>query len=281
MVITGCNNSKRFNDRYFYNQKFVNKQLFDSQYIRKLMSVYRLVRPSLLFSDAVRNNKQTCRESTTKKQVVNNHSRVLKQNGQANPNRGRIAKQCGNLVQNYTVANVNTKACNKQCVPHMCGSASSSIDKRIHMNNMQGNQFVHMNKFQPLSDSGFDVVNDFHSVEVNTIVTDTEGKQTCSTTVASRNDVKPIEKGKNKHVLVVNSNNTLARGHGTSHKRAQNTVSSCVVTPNTVTSKASTQPKKGSQTYIMAQVPFITQIWTNMSWKSKIPTKARKFRKPN
>ena len=45
---------KRFNNRYFYNQDFVNMQLFDSQYVRKLLSVYKLVKSNLLFSDVVR-----------------------------------------------------------------------------------------------------------------------------------------------------------------------------------------------------------------------------------
>ena len=209
------------------------------------MSVHKFVKPSLLFSDVVRNKKQTCPELTSKEQMVNNHSRVLNQNGQASVNGGRIAKQCGNPIQNNTVANVNTKVCNKRCVPHMCESASSSIDKRMYMKNMQENQFVHMNRFQPLSDSDVETVNNCHSVEVNTVVTDTEGKHACNTPVACGNDIKPIEKGKNKHVLVVNINNMLARSHGASHKRVQHSVSSRVVLPDSGTTKASTETAEG------------------------------------
>ena len=56
--------------------------------------------------------------------------------------------------------------CNEQCVSHMRGKAPSSIDKRMHVNNMQGNQFVHMNRFSPLYESDFDIVNDCQSSRV-------------------------------------------------------------------------------------------------------------------
>ena len=119
----------------------------------------------------------------------------MKQNNQANISRGRIAKQCGNPGQNCTVANDNNKVSNEQCVPHICGIASRNNGKNIHMNNMQENQFIHMNRFQPLSDIDLNIVNNCHSVEVNTVMADTEGKLTCNTSVACDNGVKPIEKG--------------------------------------------------------------------------------------
>ena len=132
---------KKFNDTYFYNKHFVNKQLLDSQYVKKLMSVHNFVKPRLLFSDVVRNNKQTCPELTTKEQMVNNHPCVLNHNDQSKLNRGRIVSQVGKPVQNCTVNNVNTKVYNEQCVSHICASALNSIDKRMHVNNMQENQF--------------------------------------------------------------------------------------------------------------------------------------------
>ena len=229
----------QFSDRYFYNSKFVNKQLLDKQYTRKLMSVYKVAKPSLLYSDVVRNNKETCTQPVTKMQVVHNHSSVVLKNDQAKINRGRIVDQGGKPIQSGMVASVNTKTHNKQCAPHMWGSVSTSIDKTIHVNNVQENQFVHMNKFQPLSEPDIDKADNCHSCEVNTIVSNTEGKHACSTTVAHGNDVKTVTKGKNLHVSVNNAR-SLARGHDTSSKRFDHTVSSRVVTPNTVTTRTST-----------------------------------------
>ena len=96
-----------------------------------------------------------------------------------------------------------------------------------------------------MSDSDVDIGNNCHSVEVNTVGTETEGKQTCNTSVACGNGFKPIEKGKNEHVLDLNSHNAFARGHGVSHKRPHHTVSSCVILPHSVTNKSSTETKKG------------------------------------
>ena len=220
-------------------------QLFDSQHVRKLLSVHKLVRPNLLFSDVVRSNEQTCREFTTKGQVVSNHCRVFNQKRHANLKRGRIAKQCGNPIQNYTVANVNTKVCDKQCVSHMCETASNSIDQRIHVDYMLGNQFVHVNRFQPLYSSDIETCKNCHSVEVNTVVTDTEGKHACDTPVACGNGIKPVEKGKKENVIVVNNDKKLARGHDASHKRLQHTGSNHVVPPNSTTKVTSTNAARG------------------------------------
>ena len=96
-----------------------------------------------------------------------------------------------------------------------------------------------------MSNIGCDTVNDFHAAGVNTVGTQTEVKQTCNTSVACGNGIKPIEKGKNEHVPDSNSNNTLARGHGVSHKLAQHTVSNRVVLPHSVPSKSSIGTKKG------------------------------------
>ena len=156
------------------------------------MSLYKIVKPSLLYSGVVRNNKETCTQSTTKMQVVHNHSSVVDKNGKGKRNRGRIVNQGGKPVQSCMAASVNTKTGNKQCAPHMWGSVSTSIDKTIYVNNVQGNQFVHMNKFQLLSEPDIDKINDCHSCEANTIVSNTEGKHVCSTTVARGNDVKTV-----------------------------------------------------------------------------------------
>ena len=177
--------------------------------------------------------------------MVSNHSRVLNQNSHVYSHRGRIAKQCGNPVQNYTVANVNTKVCNKQCVPHMCETASNSIDRRIYVSNIQGNQFVHMNRFQPLSNSDIESCNNCHSVKVNAVVTDTEGKHACDTPVACGNGIKTIEKCKNENVFVVNNNHTLARDHDASRKQLQHTSSSCVILPHSTTKVMSTDAAGG------------------------------------
>ena len=201
------------------------------------MSVHNFVKASLLFSDVVKNNKQTYTELAAKEQVVNNHPDISNHNDHDILHRGRIVNQYRKSFQNCKVSDINTKACNDQCVSCMCGNTSNSINKRVHMNSMQENQFIHVNRFQPLSNIGCDTVNDCHAA-VNTVGTRTAIKQTCNTSVACGNSVKPIEKGKNKDVLDSNCNNTLARGHGVSHKLAQH------ILPHSVPSKSSIGTKK-------------------------------------
>ena len=203
------------------------------------MSVYKVVKPSVLYSDVVKNNKEACTKPVTEMHLVHNHSRIVVKNGQAKIKRGRIVNQGGKPIQSCMVASVNTKTGNKQCAPHMWGSGSTSMDKTIHVNNVQENQFVHMNKFQPLSEPDIDKSDDCHSCEVNTIVSNTEGKRACSTTVTHGNDVKTVTKGKKLHVSV-NNTRSLARGHDTSSKCFDHTVSSRVLTPSTVTNRIST-----------------------------------------
>ena len=49
--------NRGFRDRYFYNVSFVNKQLFDSDCIRRLIAVHKLVKKNVLFSDVVKGRK--------------------------------------------------------------------------------------------------------------------------------------------------------------------------------------------------------------------------------
>ena len=42
-----------YNDRYVYRKNFVEKQLFNELYVRKLLSVYKRTSSSVLYSDVV------------------------------------------------------------------------------------------------------------------------------------------------------------------------------------------------------------------------------------
>ena len=137
----------------------------------------------------------------------------------------------------------------------ICGIASRSIGKSMYMNSMQENLFIHTNGFQPLSDIDLNIVNNCHSVEGKAVVADTEGKLTCNTSVACDNGDKPMKKGKNEHVLALNSNNVLVRGHGARNKQVQHTVSSRAILPDSETQKMPVDKRKGVKMYIMAKVP--------------------------
>ena len=43
-----------YNDRYVYSKKFVEKQLFDELYVRKLLSVYKRTSFNVLYADVVK-----------------------------------------------------------------------------------------------------------------------------------------------------------------------------------------------------------------------------------
>ena len=45
---------KGFADRYFYNSKFVNSRLLNSNYIQKLKSLCRFVKPNVSYSEVVK-----------------------------------------------------------------------------------------------------------------------------------------------------------------------------------------------------------------------------------
>ena len=60
-----------------------------------------------------------------------------------------------------------------------------------------------MNWFQPLCDSDLDVVNNCHSVEVNTIVTDTEGTASLQVVFADAHQRAYILKSRDCHVAII------------------------------------------------------------------------------
>ena len=90
------NVDKKFNDRYFYNVAFVDKQLFDSDCIKRLMSVHKLVKWNVLFSDVVKSKKQVLKKHTDSQANMTELSTNCIHNKPANISKGKIVNHYGN-----------------------------------------------------------------------------------------------------------------------------------------------------------------------------------------
>ena len=118
---------------------------------------------------------------------------------------------------------VNDKV-SRQYVSHMCNGQSCKVRGNNQNNSVENNNFVHINRFQPLSDIDLNTVNNCHSVDVSTVVENVGCKNTCDIPVAREKSSTTILKGKKKNLLDFNCNNVLDRGHVKSRKQTEHTV---------------------------------------------------------
>ena len=66
---------------------------------------------------------------------------------------------------------------------------------------MKVNQFIHVNRFYPLSSIDSNIVSNCRSLKVNTVIADTEGRLGCKAPVVKESGTDPV-KGKNKNLNV-------------------------------------------------------------------------------
>ena len=199
----------KFNERYFYNVGFADKQLLDSDCVKRLMFVHKLYKSNVLLSDVVKSKTQMLKNNPDNSRGnVKEPSNRCTHNKPANISKSRILNRYGNAGQNNTVANDNVS---EQYVPHMCNGQSRKVKEKN--SSVKINSFIHTNQFQPLSDIDFNTVGNCHSVKVSTVVGDVGSKNTCEIPVATEKSITTAVKGKNKSLLYPNCYNVLDRGH--------------------------------------------------------------------
>ena len=141
--------NKKFSERLIYKTGFVNRELFDNEYIARLLSVCKKVKSSLSFAAVV----------TSKKAV--NHVHVSPSVTRSD-NRGQQPKMLGrrNAVQygkrwhhNKVVKRSSGSGCH-QGVSHMggdvCAFVKSKGKQSLICKDDHVERFVHKNRFQPL-----------------------------------------------------------------------------------------------------------------------------------
>ena len=67
-----------YSSRYVYNSTFHESKLFETQHVRKLVSVYKFTKPHTLFSDVVKcgivTNDRPCKEKSVTKGTIKKSS---------------------------------------------------------------------------------------------------------------------------------------------------------------------------------------------------------------
>ena len=71
---------------------------------------------------------------------------------------------------------------------------SCEIDQHVQNDDVKVDPFIHMNRFQPLSDIDPNIVNNFHSAKANTVVENTEGRRACRIPVATETALEQFQK---------------------------------------------------------------------------------------
>ena len=131
----------KFNDRYFYNVGFVDKQVFDSDCIKRLMFVHKHHKSNVLFSDVVKSKTQMLKNNPdNSRATVKEASNSCTHNKPANISKSRIVNHYGNAGQNNTVANDNVS---EQYVSHMCNGQSRKVKGKKQNSSVKINSFIH------------------------------------------------------------------------------------------------------------------------------------------
>ena len=207
---------------------FVNKQLFDSDCIRRLMAGHKLVKKNGLFSDVVKSRKVPTKQPDSQINVKKPLSNCIRHEP-TNTNWGRTTHPYGNANHNTTFAKDEVL---EQGVSHMCNVKPRKAIVENHNKCVKTSSSVHINRFQPLSDMDFHTVSNCHSVKVGAVIEDVGNKNICDIPLATEKYITKSVQGKHRNLLYPKHDNVLDRGHVGNHKSSKATVINRRVTPH-------------------------------------------------
>ena len=230
---------QKFTDKYFYNVSFVDRELFNPNCIKKLITVHKLVKWNVTFADCVKNNKSMNTNSPDNQVVVKGKFTHEAPNITCSKNE----QVSGNDVSSTMVANDKVS---KQCGSHMCNSKKPRITMENQGCGTKTGSFVHTNRFQPLSDIQFNNVNNCHAIKVSTVVEGVGTKYTCDTPVEKGKKVAKVIKGKNTKLLYSKCNNILDRAHVNACRSSAGTVTCRTIPSRTDCDQIPNETKGGS-----------------------------------
>ena len=145
----GSHDNRRFSERCIYRTGFVDKELFDKEYIARLLSVCKKVKPSLSFAAVVKGQRAVkhahVSPSVTRSDIRGQQSKMLGR---------RNAVVYGKSSHYNKVVNHSCRSGLQQGVSHMGGDAYAHVGNKgkqslIYKDN-HVERFVHKNRFQPL-----------------------------------------------------------------------------------------------------------------------------------
>ena len=164
-----------YSDRIVYNSSFVESKLLQPSYIRSMLSLCKYVKPNVSFADVLRREQRV---------LMGKNSLNLGNKGCEIKNaKGKNYVHSGNVLTNISVhkrgkAVVQNQSSKGRYSKVVQGVQSAGMQNRPVSNDMN-NQFIHVNRFQPLvGHIESNIVNNCHSVVENDVVRETRNVST-------------------------------------------------------------------------------------------------------
>ena len=211
-------NHKMYSDRIFYNSNFVDNKLLQPSYIRSMLSVCKYVKPDVSFADVLRREQSVLTEN--KLQNLGRKSCEVKNA------KGKNYAHSGNVLINMSFHKRGKAVMKNQCGEGrhskvVRGVQSAGKQNRPVSDDMN-NQFIHVNRFQPLvSHIESDIDNNCQSVVKNNAVKQTENVGTVVSVYLKDGKENKIKKAYNaRHVAGVtqkqlgSTKHSLGKGFG-------------------------------------------------------------------
>ena len=186
---------KSFTDRYCYNSNFVNSHLLNRDYIEKLKSLCRFVKPNVSYSEVAKRGQprgvssQSSQPNVKCLNLTPQHVKMAK---------GKTAKPYSSNIESPKKSVVRRAMWESQCGSHMCRVTDSSVHSKCQ--HKFENKFVHSNPYAVLADIDFSSVNKCQPGNVNNVVRQTEG-QTCHEASVLMKNGRNLNKGKKNQII--------------------------------------------------------------------------------
>ena len=186
---------KSFTDRYCYNSNFVNSHLLNRDYIEKLKSLCRFVKPNVSYSEVAKRGQprgvsdQSSQPNVKCFNLTPQHVKMAK---------GKTAKPYSFNIESPKKSVIRCAMWESQCGSHMCRVTDSSVHSKCQ--HEFKNQFVHSNPYAVLADIDFSSVNKCQPGNVNNVVRQTEG-QTCHEASVLMKNGRNLNKGKKNQII--------------------------------------------------------------------------------
>ena len=186
---------KGFADRYFYNSNFVNSQLLNSNYVQKLKSLCRFVKPSVSYAEVAKKGQPRVRSDQSSQATVKCFNLTPQHVEMA---KGKTVKLYSSNIESPRKSVIQRAMCESQCGSHMC-HVTDSIGESKCKHEIK-NQFVHNNPYAILTDIDFSSVNNCQPVNVSNVLRETEG-QTCHEASVLMKNGRNLNKGKRNQII--------------------------------------------------------------------------------
>ena len=149
-AVVGKDRERVFSDRFVYKTGFVNRELFDTIHVTRLLSVYKYVQPSLSFADVLKRGNVAFNHVNVHSSMKRSDKRVQRPKVQNSTK----TSQYGKVRQHNAVVKDSTGPVFQQGVSlmdrHVCSHVKSNDNHVSILNDSREDRFVHMNRFQPL-----------------------------------------------------------------------------------------------------------------------------------